>query len=290
MKPAAPGRAAALLAVALLLGGWAGGVAAAAPRLASLSPGLTEVVYALGAADALVGVSRQCDYPVAAKLKPKVGDFNQPDPGRLAAAGAELVLLSEQVRPRDLEALAAAGIATRVVPAASLTDVWAAVRELGELTGRGDAARALEGRLRAAVDEVRARVASLKDEERPRVYVEVDGPPQLYAVGPGSFMDEVVRLAGGRNAFAAAAAPYLPVSDAEVRAAAPEVILVDHPFQYKVGVAKRPGWGDLAAVRSGRVYDGTDFDIVTLNRPGPRIVESLREVSRLLHPERWRDR
>jgi ABC-type Fe3+-hydroxamate transport system substrate-binding protein len=65
------------------------------------------------------------------------------------------------------------------------------------------------------------------------------------------------------------------------------VILVDHPYQYKVGVSKRPGWDRIAAVANGRVYDNGDFDIILLNRPAPRIVRSLREVSRLLHPEAW---
>ena len=64
----------------------------------------------------------------------------------------------------------------------------------------------------------------------------------------------------------------------------PQVILIDHPFQYKVGLAKREGWAGIAAVRDGRVYDGTEFDIVLLNRPGPRVLLSLRQIVPLLHP------
>jgi iron complex transport system substrate-binding protein len=112
----------------------------------------------------------------------------------------------------------------------------------------------------------------------------VDGPEKLYAVGSGSFMDDVVRLAGGRNVFAGRQSPYFPLEPAEVISADPDVILVDYPFQYKVGVTKRPGWDSIAAVRTHRVYDGTDYDIILFNRPGPRIARALREIARLLHP------
>jgi iron complex transport system substrate-binding protein len=259
-------------------------VATPATRIVSLSPGVTEILFAIGADAALVGVSRHCDYPLAAKLKPKVGDFNQPDLAKIRAAAADLVVFTEQVRPADLAALEEARIAALVLPAATVADIVAAVRTLGEIAGRPAAAAALAAELEKGITAVRDRFADLPEERRPRVYVEVDGPTALYAVGPGSFMDELVRLAGGRNAFAQRQEAYFPVTAREVVEADPQVILVDHPFQYKVGVAKREGWGSIAAVRDGRVHDGTDFDIIPLNRPGPRVLTALRQIIPLLHP------
>lgn len=270
--------------------GRSAGVPAPVARVASLSPGATEILFALGAGDRVVGVSRQCDYPVAAKLEPKVGDFNRPEVGPLAAARPDLVLFTEYVRPEDLEALERAGLASLVLPAATLGDVVSSVRVLGELTGHREGAERVATELGAALAEVSARVGALPLDRRPRVYLEVDGPHRPYAVGPGSFMDEVIRAAGGRNAFADAGAPYFAVTTEDVVRADPEVILIDHPFQYKAGLGKREGWGGIAAVRGGRVYDGTDFDIIVLNRPSPRIGEAVREISRLLHPEAWRGR
>lgn len=258
-------------------------------RVASLAPSATEILFAVGAADLVVGVSRQCDFPVSAKLKAKVGDFNRPDLARLAAVGPDLVLFTEYVRPEDLEALEQAGIRSLVLPAATLEDVALSVERVGDVTGRTARAQRVAQELRAAVSAVAARVRTVPDAERPRVYVEVDGPHRPYAVGPGSFMDDVIRVAGGRNAFAGAGVPYLAVSVHDVNRVDPEVILIDHPFQYKAGLAKREGWEGLAAVRAGRVYDGTDFDIILLNRPSPRIAQSLREVSRLLQPSLWND-
>ena len=258
-------------------------VSAPAARLVSLSPSVTEIVFAIGAESALVGVSKHCDYPVAAKLKPRLGEFNKPDVQKIRDAGADLVLFTEYVRPEDLTALDQAGITSLVLPAARVADVAAAVRLLGDLTGRTATAAALAADLENGVAALRKRFESLAEEDRPRVYTEVDGPARLYAVGPGSFMDEMVRLAGGRSAFADRKEAYFPVSSWDVVDADPQVILVDHPFQYKVGVAKRLGWTGIAAVRDGRVYDGTDFDIILFNRPGPRILQSLGQIVRLLN-------
>lgn len=262
-----------------------GRAAEAPPRLVSLSPGLTEIVYAIGAADRLVGVSRQCDYPLAAKLKPKSGDFNRPDPALILGVAADLVLLSEQVREADLAPLRDAGVEVRVLPAGSVVEVLQSIRVVGELTGAVDAAHALADGLSAEVTRIGAEIAGRTGRDRPRVYLEVDGPQRLYTVGRDSFMSDLIRLAGGDNVFADRPAPYLAVSAAEVAKANPQVVLIDHPFQYKVGAAKRFGWEAIDAVREGRVYDATDFDMIVINRPGPRLVEALNELARIFHPE-----
>ncbi len=260
-------------------------VAAPSARIVSLSPSVTEILFAIGAEGAIAGVSKHCDYPVAAKLKARLGDFNTPDVPRIRAAGADLVLFTEYVRPEDLAALEGARLTALVLPASTVRDIVADVRLLGEITGRAAAAAALAAELENGVEAVRRRFAALAEAERPRVYAEVDGPAKLYAVGPGSFMDELIRLAGGRNALAGRTQAYFAVEAQEVIAADPQVILIDHPFQYKVGVAKREGWAGIAAVRDSRVYDGTDFDIILFNRPGPRILASLRQLVPLLHPD-----
>lgn len=261
-----------------------------AGRIVSLAPSATETLFALGADARIVGVSRHCDFPVAAKLKPKMGDFNQPDLPKVIAAAPDLVLFTEFARDTDLAALNAAGIAAFVLPARSVEDVVESVKSLGIITGEAAAAGKLAAGIELAVREIGERLAGVTEEGRPRVYVEVDGPQRLYAVGPGSFMDDIVRLAGGRNAFADRKVAYFPVESEEVVRANPAVILVDYPFQYKVGVSKRPGWDAVAAVRAQRVYDGTDYDIIVFNRPGPRIAQALREVASLLHPGLFRER
>jgi iron complex transport system substrate-binding protein len=255
-----------------------------AARIASLAPSATEILYAIGAQDRLVGVSNQCDYPVAAKLKPKIGDFNRPDLEKVTALRPDVVLFAEYVRPDDLAALERIGVRSVVLPARDLADLSATIRLVGRIAGRVEQAEGVAGGLERTVAAVAGKVAAVPPEKRPGVYIEVDGPATLYAVGSGSFMGDVVRVAGGRNVFGQGAGPYIRVTPEEVIRANPDVILVDHPFQYKVGVAKRPGWDTVAAVRGGRVYDGTDFDMVALNRASPRVASALREVARLFHP------
>ncbi len=255
-----------------------------AERIVSLAPSATETLFAIGAGELVAGVSKHCDYPLEAKLKPKAGDFNSPDMKALRGAQPQVVLFTEYARDDDLEALGKEGIPALVLRAGSVDEIAASIRLLGRLTGREGPAEEVASSLEHEIETLRLRTAGIPPEERPRVYVEVDGPQLLYAVGPGSFMDDVVTLAGGKNVFAAKDSPYFAVEPGEVVRLDPEVIFIDYPFQYKVGVGKRPGWDAVDAVRKGRVYDGTDFDYILLNRPGPRIVQSLKEIARLLHP------
>ncbi|WP_432823243.1 ABC transporter substrate-binding protein [Trichloromonas sp.] len=272
-----------LLALAFAISGHAG--SGEPVRIVSLSPGLTEILYAIGAQGRLAGVSRQCDYPLAARLKPRCGDFNHPDMARIAKAGAGLVLLSEQVRDADLELLAEAGLQARVFPASSGDDIIRSILAIGELTDKVERARELAAELQAEMDRIGARLGHLAETQRPRVYLEVDGPQLLYSVGRDSFMSDLIRRAGGSNVFADRPLPYLAVSTQEVVQADPQIILLDHPFQYKVGAAKREGWDGISAVRSRRIYDATDFDMILINRPGPRLPQALNELARMFHPE-----
>jgi iron complex transport system substrate-binding protein len=253
-------------------------------RIVSLAPSVTEILFAIGADDLVVGVSKHCDFPLAAKLKPKAGNFNSPDMGKVKAAAPDVVLFAEYARGEDLQALEGAGIPAFVLTAASVADIILTVRRLGDLSGRPGAAEGLAAAMEGELESLRRKLGALPVDRRPRVYVEVDGPKRLYAVGPGSFMDDVITIAGGRNVFADRGEAYFAIDSEEVVRADPEVVLIDYPFQYKVGASKRPAWERISAVRNGRVYDGTDFDIILLNRPGPRILQSLREIAVLLHP------
>lgn len=258
--------------------------------IVSLAPSATESLFAVGAGAKIVGVSRHCDFPVDAKLKPKMGDFNGPDLPKVLAAKPDLVLFTEYARAADLAALEAAGIGAFVLPARTVAHVTGSIRTLGTMTGDLAAADRLATEIETTVRELGGQLAGIAPPRRPSVYVEVDGPQQLYAVGPGSFMDDIVGIAGGRNVFADRTEAYFPVTSAEVVRANPDVILIDYPFQYKVGLAKREGWDAVAAVQTGRVFDGTDYDIILFNRPGPRIARALREIAALLHPDLIRAR
>ena len=259
-------------------------------RIASLAPSVTEILYAIDAQDSLVAVSNQCDFPLSAKLKPKIGNFNRPDLEEAGKLRPGIVLFAEYARTEDLDALEKIGIRAVVLSSRDLADLSATIRLVGRIAGRVTKAEAVAAELDRTAAEISAKVAAVPPERRPAVYLEVDGPAAIYTVGSGSFMGDVVKVAGGRNIFENRPGPYIHLTDEEIIRANPEVILIDHPFQYKVGVSKRPGWADIAAVRNARVYDGTDYDMVALNRASPRVGQSLREIARLLHPELFRER
>lgn len=255
-----------------------------AASVASLAPNVTEILYAIGAQDLLVGVSNQCDFPIAAKLKPRIGNFNRPDMERAKALRPAIVLFSEYARPEDLAALEQIGVKAAVLSFRDLADLSNSIRLVGRIAGRVGRAEEVAAALDRTVSEVVRKVEPVPPRERPSVYIEVEGPSPIYAVGSGSFMGDIIRVAGGRNVFEVGPGPYNRLASEDVVRVNPEVILIDHPFQYKVGVAKRPGWAEVPAVKNRRVYDGSDFDLVLLNRASPRVGQSLWEIARLLHP------
>jgi iron complex transport system substrate-binding protein len=239
----------------------------------SLVPSVTEIIYAVGAGDRLAGNTTECDFPAAAQKVYKVGDFVNPDLERITALKPALVFLALPVHAALAERLTELGIPYYASRPASLDAVFAEVESVGRLVGRAEAAGALSARLQLEL----AMVEPAGDS--PRVYVEISSTPPMSA-GGGTFINDIIERAGGRNVFARVAQEY-PVVDAErLVSLDPEVILILHPASSAAEVRRRLGWERISAVREGRVYDGLDPDLFF--RPGPRVVEAVRVLARLL--------
>lgn len=245
----------------------------AARRVVSLAPSHTEIVFALGAGDRLVGRTPACDFPPAAQAVPPVGDLFPPDYERIIGAAPDLVLMLDgQIDAR--RRLEAQGLTVAVVQPHTLVAVAEAMRRVGRLLGvdgEGPAAR-FEAELAAA-----GRAAG---SDPPRVFYEV-GPDPLFGAGPGSFIDDLIRRAGGRNALGGDA-EWPQVSTEQLIAAAPDVIVVGGATRRDAVKARPPaGWQALPAVRAGRVLAVPDPDL--FNRPGPRVLDALRWLTAALH-------
>jgi iron complex transport system substrate-binding protein len=241
----------------------------------SLVPSVTEVIYALEAEAMLVGNTNQCDFPAAAKRVSKVGDFVQPDVERIVALGPTLVFAALPVHQRLLEKLAELRVRTYLSRPENLAAVMAEIDSIGALLGRRERAESLTGAMRARLRP------PVKD--TPAVFVEISSTP-LMTAGSRTFINELIVRAGARNVFADALLEY-PVIDAEAVAARnPDAILVLHPDAGAASVKERVGWQQIAAVRSGRVFDQLDQDL--LFRPGPRVVEGVELLYRVLHERR----
>ncbi len=155
---------------------------------------------------------------------------------------------------------------------------------VGEVTRQADKTRQVTDAMQQKFEAIKAKVATAKT--RPRVYWELDAtdPAKPYSVGPGNFVSDLIAMAGGTNIFENVSAPFPQISSEQVVAADPEVIILsDAAYGITVdSVAKRPGWQALAAVTHQRV---APIDDNLVSRPGPRIVEGLEAVAKIIHPE-----
>lgn len=255
-----------VLPVLLLLTASAG--AAEHPRMVSLAPNITEIVYAAGAGPSLVGTVEYSDYPVAARELPRVGDGWQVDVERVLALRPDLVLAWSTGTPqRTIEKLEAVGLRVESVQTQRLADVPAALRRLGALAGSPREAEAAATRFESEIQRLRERYSGASSVS---VFIQIDDQP-LYTVGGRHVLSEVVELCGGRNVFddLAQVAPQVDVE--AVLARDPQVILsTDDTVADPAAQWRR--WPQLAAVRAGAVY-ALPSDLVA--RATPRLVEGV---------------
>ena len=250
-------------------------------RIVSLAPSNTEVVYALGLGDRVVGDTEYCDYPPEAKSKPKVGGFANIDLEQVVGLAPDLVLATSIHTKTVVPELEKRGITVVVVEPKNVDDVLAKIAFVGKLTGASENATKLTAQLKSRIDAVTAKVATAKN--KPRVFYEID--KSLYTPGPGSFIDDMIAKAGGINIAADAKGSFPQLSPEAIIAQDPQVVLLgDMNFgESPESVKARPGWSNISAVKTGRVVPIPDENVIA--RPSPRIVEGLEMLARALYPE-----
>lgn len=255
---------------------------AAPRRVVSLAPSVTEIVFALGAGDRLIGVSAHCDYPEAAKAIDRVGTFLQPNLEVILAKRPDLVIAVPSPENRSaVEKLVELGLRVRVVRPEKVEEVLDAIGVIAGDLGMRSTGDALVAKIRADLAALRARVAGV---ERRKVLMVVGRRP-LIAAGAGTYQDELLEMAGGANVAAASSEAWPHLSIERVIVSAPEVI-IDTGMDEREGAGARAFWEPYAtipAVRNGRLVVGGGYDLL---RPGPRMVRTLETLVRAIHPER----
>ncbi len=251
-------------------------------RIVSLAPSITETVFALGDGDRLAGVTDYCDYPPEATRKPRVGGIATPNFEAILALRPDLVIATSESNYADhVERLTSLGLPVYVVRPVDWETVFESIERIGDVLGRGAVARAQVAAMRRDADAIGLAVAGAP---RPRVLYVV-WPNPLIAPGRGTLINDLIQRAGGESVTAAEPLPYPRLSLETVVERRPDRIIVGRHGQESVEELLR-GWerlGSVSAVREGRVY-GVDGDLV--HRPGPRMVEALRALARVIHPER----
>lgn len=252
-------------------------------RIVTFAPSATEIVFALGLGDRLVGVAGAFDdYPAAAKGIDEIGgagDFGvDPNIERVVSLRPDLFLTIAggdrwKERLRDL------GVPVFTTDSTDLADVFHDIQTVGRLTGTVGAADAIVAKMQAEAADVEARIAG---EPAVGCFYEVYYPP-LTTVGPDTFIGDLLGLAGCRSVSARAKSDYPQWSVEDLVRQDPEVYLVSSESGASPrAVAARPGFDAVAAIAGGRVLP-VDADLVS--RPGPRVVDGLRLLARALHPE-----
>jgi len=251
-------------------------VAASPQRIASLNPATTELVAAIVGTDRLVGRTHWDAYPLSVRDVPDLGDGMRPNVEAVLAARPDLVLLyaSEENRTAR-DAFRRAGIATLAIRIDAIADFERSMDALGVALGAPDAAAVVRDSVRGSITRAGSRVAQ---RVRPTVVWPLWESP-LMVVGRGSFLHELLEVAGAQNVFGELAAPSPIVTFEELLQRDPDVILTGPDRAARL--ASDPRWRTLRAVRSGRVLV---YDTLRVGRPGIRLGEAAQHLVDLLHP------
>lgn len=251
-------------------------------RIVSLAPHITEILYALGLEDRVVGVTQFCNYPPEAAEKPQVGGFSDVSIEKVVEQNPDLILVASIHMAQVLPELEKLGLPVLVMDAHDLPGVLDQIRLVGKITGQDEAAEALTAQMQARADAV---AKAVEGRPRPRVYWELD--PTFWTAGPGSFVQDLIERAGGENIAADVEMAWVQLSAETIIARDPEVIfLADHPYgETKESVMARSGWEKISAVVNGRIVELTQEQGDMVSRPGPRVVDALELIAKALHPD-----
>lgn len=260
-------------------------------RIVSLAPNLTEIVYALGAEQRLVGVTSYCDYPPGARAKAKVGNLVDPSLEAIAALKPDLVLATRTMnRLETVESLDHLGIAVYSTDSRTVDGVMTSIQDIANAIGVPEQGRAVVAGMRERLDALHTRLAGIP----PKRVLFVIWTQPLISIGPQTFIADALRQAGAQS-IVQSPQDWPQISFEEVVRLQPEALIFseNHAETGRAEAAaqavdneladlrRRPAWKDLAAVREGHVIVvGEEID-----RPAPRLVDAIENLARQLHPD-----
>jgi len=252
-------------------------------RVVSIGPSITEFLFALGAGPRVVGVDDFSDEPAAAAQVEKVGGIKV-NFEKVVSLKPDIVLIVK-FSDGTIEKLASAGLLVLVVDPQSAGDVARTAILLGRAVGSDGETMARD--IQKRVDDVRSKTAAAAN--KPRVYHEIDAsdPAKIFTVGPGSYIHDLIEIAGGVNIAAKATSAYPQLSAEEILRSDPEIIvLAAADYSAKPDqVTARAGWSAISAVKNKRIVTIAPN---LINRPGPRVGEAAEAYAKLVHPELFR--
>jgi iron complex transport system substrate-binding protein len=259
-------------------------LAAPAQRIVSLAPSNTEILFAIGAGTLTVGRDEFSDYPETAKALESVGgSMGEYSVEAVVALKPDLVLAAEINNPELVKQLEDLGLTVYYLKnPLTLEEMYTNLEIVGQLTGQD---------VTQLVDSLKARVAAVDEKiaplsSRPSVFYEIDAtdPSKPYTYGPGTFGDLLINRAGGFNIGGELSDAYPQISLEQIVVSNPSFILLGDSMWGTTpeSVLARPGWETIAAVQSNAIFP---IDDNLISRPGPRLVDGLEQLAKLIHPE-----
>lgn len=254
-------------------------------RIVSTSPAETEILFALGLNERIVGVSDYDDYPEEAKTKPKVGGVVKPNEESILGQSPDLVIGGISMEKPVADKLHTMGLPVYVTHPKKIEDIINNIKTMGLITNRQEQAEKLIAQMEHDISSVADAVKNVKSEDKKKVYLEFSPG---WTVGKGEFLDEVITLAGATN-IASDTEGWNPISEEKILKDDPDVILyangiVDDKTGVKLEdiIASRNGWDKMKAIRDKQIFG---MEQNTLSRPGPRITQGLIEVAKAIYPD-----
>jgi iron complex transport system substrate-binding protein len=252
-------------------------------RIVSLSPANTETVFALGAGARLVGGTDADDFPAEAKALPDVATYQGVVVEQLVSLEPDLVLAAGNGfnPPADIARIRGLGIPVVVLYAEDVPGVLHDIELIGDAIGESQAAETMAAAMAARIEAVASAASALGS--RPRTFYELGDQPEIYGPADGSFVADMVDLAGGVPITTGSTTAY-SISLERLVTADPEVIVLGDANYGATpeAVAARPGWGGMTAVKTGAVRP---VDDVVVTRPGPRLADGLAALALAIHPD-----
>jgi len=254
-------------------------------RIVSLSPNLTEIIFALGLGDSVVGVSNNCDWPAEAKEKPKVGTFWQPNTEVIINARPDLVVCESFPQQKEVaETLKRTGLNVISLRIESIEELYSAIAQIGVAADCNAAAEQLAASIEERIGRIQAMSSTC---EKVKVLWVIQAEPVRVA-GVKTFINEIIELAGGQNAIAPTVDQYPSIGTEEIISCSAEVIIQSAmgteaiEGQQKTAEEFWSRFPNLPAVKNNKIYV---IDSDTVLRLGPRLPEGVKTITRFLHPE-----
>jgi len=248
-------------------------------RIISLSPSITEILFALEAGDRIAGVTSYSDYPEEAKMKPNVGEYQAPDVEKIISLSPDLVIGTGDTQENYRFILARSGIPVITIDPKNLPEIITAIDLISIAIGEKERGSILHEQLTSQMNAIQYQV---RQAPQKRIFLEIWDAP-LLTVGGKSFINDIVFRAGGQNVAAGIHADYTPSDIEALYAYNPDIyVVVTHSNNNIRSLISRPELANLAAVENNQVFQITS-DVLT--RPGPRSFQGLLQLAKIIHPD-----